>query len=159
MTAKAKVGLTQRVSEKLEDLIVSRGWAVMTVPGKPGYSYSVGLVDKGLPEIIVFGVGGEEGPKIIGDCARALLERGLLNVNEPLDGLIDDFKAVLRDLTSAEMQQYLKAAWARSGGTMDALQLVWPDPSGKFPWEAGFERKFLTYQPLLGLHAIGAAVG
>jgi hypothetical protein len=154
MATKTKANSTHRISEKLENFIRSRGWAVVSVSGSPGFSYSVGLVERDLAEVIVFGVGGEEGPTIIGDYARATIERGRLKINEPLDGLVKNFRAVLRELAPAEIQQYLKAAWVRSGGTMDAVQLVWPDPSGKFPWEGGFDRKFLPYQPLLGAHPL-----
>jgi hypothetical protein len=150
MATKTNLGSTHRISEKLEDLIRSRGWAVVTVSGRPGFSYSVGLAERDLPEIVVFGVGAEEGPKIIGDSARTALDGGRLNMNEPLHGLLNNFKAVLRSLAPDEIQLYLKAAWVRSSGKMDAVQLVWPDPKGKFHWEAGFDEKFLHYQPLLG---------
>ncbi len=158
-SAKMKSRPTHRVNEKLEALVRSRGWAVVTVSGSPGFSYSVGLAERELPEIIVFGVGTEQGPKIVGDYARSVIERGPMAINSALEGVIDGFRAVLRRLTSPEAEQYLKAAWVRSAGAMTAMQMVWPDPKGNFPWEGGFDASFLSFQPLLGEHplSLGAA--
>lgn len=33
-----------------------------------------------------------------------------------------------------------------------ALQLVWSDPAGKYPWERGFDKEFWGDQPILGPH-------
>ena len=31
-----------------------------------------------------------------------------------------------------------------------ALQMVWPDPNGVFPWQPGYDARFRRAQPLLG---------
>ena len=42
------------------------------------------------------------------------------------------------------------AGWYYGGGGFPALQCVWPDPEGLFPWEAGFAAPLRAQQPDLG---------
>jgi len=36
-------------------------------------------------------------------------------------------------------------------GEVRALQLVWPDKHGRFPWHSDFEKRYVEKQPLLGV--------
>ena len=42
------------------------------------------------------------------------------------------------------------AAWYR-GEPFEVVQLVYPDPNGFLPYEAGFDQRRIASQPLIGM--------
>lgn len=39
-----------------------------------------------------------------------------------------------------------RSRWSYRGGDFNCLQIVWPDPTGLFPWEHGFGPEFASGQ-------------
>ncbi len=69
-----------------------------------------------------------------------------------------EYDGILRDLTvyfgRVEKQHYDEhfgqaQIYHGSDDEFEVLQLVWPDSTGKFPWQEGFEEKLRKAQPLL----------
>ena len=146
-------GGVQDEAQVLRDLrrVVDRfGWAVLHggggAPGDPRYSYTVGLAAWQHPEVIVVGLpfqAGETYLNLVGEAVRAgarftpgTTTTALTDADSPVVFLqVEDTAR----LTVAE--QY--------NGSAEALQLVWPDSTGKLPWEEG-HRNPPGAQPLLG---------
>jgi hypothetical protein len=126
------------------------GWAVLhgggSGPGDPRWSYTVGLSAFEHPEVIVVGLpfaAGETYLNLVGEAVRAgarfrpgVVTTALTDADSPVVFLqVTDTER----LTVAEQLH----------GSVDALQLVWPDSTGKLPWEEG-HRNPPHAQPLLG---------
>lgn len=109
-----------------------------TVP----FSYTVGRILKGRPELVITG-------PIAPNVAGAILnDTCAADDDEPLEPGQDrerllvgyPLHVVEADPVAAEMFQAIR--FAELSGTDDsvrALQLVWPDPQKRFPWDEGYE--------------------
>lgn len=139
------------------------GVSMMSVFGDestPQFTYTLGLSKAGLPELIVFGLRPELAQHVLNDIASRLLKRTADEnrqspvMGEPLNDVLGGgMRVVLLEVTPEVSAQYLH--WARrfandGGYALNVWQLVWPDGSGRLPWEAGFDQKFSTIQPLIG---------
>ena len=116
------------------------GWTVIAVfptradPG-PLFAYTVGLSGKGLPELVIYGLPGPVARRLLNEVARRMVA-----AKEPFRGG-DEILGVLAD------ELPLVAVGIEDGGDLnlvrelygapEAVQLVWPDGDGVFPWEAG----------------------
>ena len=142
----------QDPTQVLEDLrrVIDRfGWAVLHgggAPGEPRYSHTAGLTAFGHPEVIVVGLPFEAGEtylNLVGEAVRAgaafgpgVVTTALTDADSPVV-----FLAVEDTARLAVVEQLY--------GSVDALQLVWPDSTGTLPWEEG-HRNPPGSQPLLG---------
>lgn len=121
-------------------------------PAGPGHSYSVGLWEGfGQPEVVVFGLA----PAV----ARDLLD---LIADEADGGRLFPAGSRSRDLVHAHAVQFLavpleaRQLWlplacrAYGGTAFEAVQLVYPDRHGRWPWDPQAPAGFAALQPVLG---------
>lgn len=160
--------------KKLLGQIDTQGWAwqiVLADPGNdeyepfPRYCYTVGLVEKGLPDLIVVGLdvriamaAGDE--LITRAMANAVVARSVPTVGgfKPFElnsDLLDVFKgtrAMLVDVPRAEAAKrsfFAHDYAAAKGKAPDLIQLVWPDRNGRLPFEDGADPRIIEAQPVL----------
>lgn len=112
----------------------------------PPYAYTLGLTHCGLPELVVTGMALPQ--------AAALLNRAAAHVvhaEPPAPGeriaLIGGPSVEIVEL--AHPDAHLDTAVALFGPELRALQLVWADDRGHWPWERGFRGR-RGGQPVLG---------
>jgi hypothetical protein len=146
--------------EKIEFMIETDGFAVEPVPPdldsdppRAGYTYTIGLPsDVGFPELVVFGMKPVNARGLIGLVRDQLREGVEIPLDVELVGLLDNelrcrFAPV--DLDDWGPLFATAAAWYR-GEAFEVVQLVYPDPNGFLPYEAGFDRQRVISQPLIG---------
>lgn len=140
----------EQVLDDLRRVVDRFGWAVLhgggTGPGDPRWSYTVGLARLGHPEVVVVGLPFEAAEtylNLVGEAVRAgarftpgVVTTALTDADSPVV-----FLEVADTGRLAVAEQF--------SGSVDALQLVWPDSTGKLPWEEG-HRNPPHAQPLLG---------
>ena len=146
------------IRRREDEAIERHGWAIRGVFGSedgsdPELAFTVGLHERGCPEIITLGMPYQVAGRLLNEVAEQLLAEhsggSWLAVGQRLlpgwpvklfgvpcqkHDLIGDAEAVL----------------ARSGGTAEVVQLCWSDSKGKFPWEAGFDSTLKESQPVMG---------
>lgn len=145
----------------LESAIRTQGWAAQSVHDRlPKFVYSIGLHDKMLPELIVFGLPVSLGKEVINLTAHICIERAGSRQ------AVSAKRATLIELPSwprpfwlvpairEQVAQYAVDAVARSRSQTEFLQIVWSDVAGRFPWEPGaqaFEDQPALYEkPFVG---------
>lgn len=133
----------ERVVADLAETVREHGWAVRVVYGegpRPPWAYTVGLGAAGLPELVVTGLPAERAVELLNEAADHLLDAGVAPVpgERPSSGL--EYVAV------AEPDAHLVHAVALYGEGRRAVQLVWADERGRWPWEAAAG----GVQPVLG---------
>lgn len=121
--------------------------ATETAKGDLSMAYTIGLSDEGLPELILFGIPQRSAHVLLNEAAN-MLRQGKLPVDVPLTELAS-MPTYMREVTPEAAAPYIIQANERAGRTLPALQLVWPDPAGRFPWDPDMDAKFADIQPRL----------
>jgi hypothetical protein len=149
--------------QRFVEQIREHGWFgmhVMSGAEGPGFSYTTGFWLKFLfPELIVFSLPQRIAHDTFWHIYR-LLETGR---RFPMGERIEDiFKNTAAVLLAVSRQQYRpRLGWSRwfyGSNDFECVQLIFPDPSGHFPWSAGSSDRIRATQPDLtagnwsGLH-------
>jgi hypothetical protein len=140
---------------EIEDKIARYGWVLQGVlpdrKGEYGWSYTVGLEDRDLPELIVTGLPPQTAhtiiSRIIRDCDEG--RRAWPSAGDTLGGvLMGDhlLRVVAVEPDIAQAGEWFAVAHARRASRvgLTALQIVWPNEDDSWP-EGPTEA-----QPLLG---------
>jgi hypothetical protein len=135
----------------LSGVIERFGWGVLHLgagpsPAEPRLSYTVGLTALGHPEVVAVGLPFEAAEgylNLVGTSVRSgsRWQHGSRTVRftDP-DSPVVFIRAEDTSRLTAVGQLY---------GRVDVLQMIWPDSTGKLPWEKGY-RNAPQVQPLLG---------
>jgi hypothetical protein len=120
------------------------GWYVISVAAEPSFSYSIGLFEHfEHPEIILFGLGSKRGHRIINDAGRHIRDGCKYEVGVRYTDLLKDYECEFRRVDPARYDGHLNyALHYYRGSAFPTIQLVWPDPHGRFPWDSNFEERF-----------------
>lgn len=136
-------------------LVDAHGWAVQNVPAtdaKPGFAYTVGLWERHrAPEVLISGLEPHVAGGLCNLVAERAVERGPLPTGIPVEGVLTRLPVVLvpiRGAASHDDLVLLRALWPAA--RPEAVQLVWPDARGRFPWDDGCDRPIAAAQPLRG---------
>ncbi len=142
--------------EYLRGLLEQHCWIVIGVRGdryRPPYSYTVGLTGHGKPELVVTGLPQRPASDLLNDVAAHVMHADPPAPGEriPLTG-----GPLIEIVTVAEPSVHLGVAAEVSGPDFTAIQLVYADDRGHWPWDRGF-RGGRGGQPVLGARAPDAA--
>ena len=130
------------------------GWHMITVSEDdqgPGFTYTIGLFySYSHPEVIVFGLPNQAMQGVV-DCIAGLVKGGVRfgdgdESDEVLDGYVCTFRRVLPAHYPAHLGY---AKWFYKSREFPAIQCVWPDKAGHFPWQAECEPGIVRLQPAL----------
>lgn len=112
------------------------------------FSYTVGLTELGLPELIVMAVRPDDAVRLLRLWGNYLLDESAVLPGETLEA----GPWLLQAVAVERPQQHLLVAHRFYGERLDALQLAWADDRGRWPWDAG-HRARRAGQPVLGAPA------
>lgn len=139
------------VFARLLALIAEHGWAVRHVgagtdPGEAAFSYTVGLTAMQHPEVVATGLPFDHAATFLNNIGAEVREGKRFPPGYSTE-----------DLTQPGAPVYFIEALDTSGltaveqvyGAVSAVQMVWPDSSGRLPWTPGY-RNPPEAQPLLG---------
>ncbi|HTI78462.1 MAG TPA: DUF4262 domain-containing protein [Mycobacterium sp.] len=143
-------GTTEEYLDELRASIRIHGWVVQSVDGdRLPFAYTIGLHDRGLPELLVTGMSGENAARVLNDVAVAALGG---RVFLPGAHIAVGDGPLLEIVEVDHPDAHLNFAVALGGPDIRALQLVWPDERGRWPWAAGWGQG-RRRQPVLGVRA------
>jgi Domain of unknown function (DUF4262) len=130
------------------------GWQVALIPEDdegPAFAFSVGLFKNfGHPEVIIFGLVIEALHGIINLIGEEVRQGRRFAEGEVASGIIEGFDVGFREVAPEHYAEYLgTASWYYKGINYPALQFVWPDKQGRFPWDDGLPESLRARQPLL----------
>lgn len=138
-----------RLNDFVEEYIEKKQWAIISVApdegsDEPGFMYTVGLTEHGMPEIFVSGYCPALGPAInkLGNfmVKAKTVPLGAFDGNLTLKGTGETLRLDVREIEDIEAfnEEYATAAVVRYG-KVAGIQLVWPDTSNTLPHEGGYE--------------------
>lgn len=114
---------------------------------EPNFQFTVGLTERDLPEVIVYGLGVDAGQYALDELAGRLMRGERYADGETIPDLFDgDLRFQLR--TAVRLKDPLGMAFRLYGEDRVAVrQLVVPDLEGRLPWESRYAIPEL--QPML----------
>lgn len=136
--------------EHLRELLDRHCWVVQGVQRerhRPAYAYTVGLPRQQRPELVVTGLAYDRAVDLLNGAANHVLRAGA----PPPGGVLSlRGEPIVEVVQVAEPAVHLAVAAALNGPGFSALQLVYADDRGHWPWDAGF-RGGRGGQPVLGV--------
>lgn len=146
--------------DKIEWMIEAHGWALEAIAPDldsltptPGYAYSIGLpAAVEFAEVAVFGLAPVAANGLVSLVVDARRGGTEIPLGVELVGLLDhDLRCVFAPIDLDRWGGYFDTAtaWYR-GGPFTAVQLMYPDPNGFLPYEAGFDQRMSFAQPVIG---------
>jgi hypothetical protein len=143
-------GTTEQYLDELRASIRIHGWVVQSVDDdRLPFAYTIGLHDHGLPELLVTGLPQENAARLLNDVAVAAVGGRAF---EPGAHIAVGDGPLLEIVEVDHPDAHLNFAVALGGRDIRALQLVWSDDRGRWPWAAGWGPGQLR-QPVLGIRA------
>jgi Domain of unknown function (DUF4262) len=139
---------------KLLQTLEQWGWFVIKVgagDSEPAFAYSIGLYENFKhPEIILFGLDLRAMHQVINDVGKRIREGERFSEAHRYDDLFEGYECEFRKVNSNHYDGLLNyAIWYYKDEPFPALQLIWPDSAGVFPWEEGYDERFRKEQPSL----------
>jgi hypothetical protein len=148
---------------KLDAIIARNGYAVQGVMANPPLSYTVGLTDFGLPELVMIGVPIQAMQAIINDAVARMQSNGAFMAGQ-LQSELANFPLRIDAVHFSQIlgRLYMLLGYEKRQGRnpkdLKVLQLVWPSQRGFYPDEAGYDMA-PEGQPLLSLPYLEAPQG
>jgi hypothetical protein len=125
----------------VEGHIAATGQSVIGVFGdgiSPTFSYTIGRTDRGKPELIAVGLPPATAQAIFNSINDGMEPE---TVGEVIEG-VANFPLRLGAVSDAAIDEYMVQAVARqervAGPRPAALQVVYPDPEGRYPGDEGY---------------------
>jgi hypothetical protein len=119
--------------------------------GAPAFAFSIGLFRTfDHPEVALFGLASD----VLDAAVRRIAERvragDRLDDGDVVDGIVPGRAVAFRRIVPRHYPPFLGyAVWYHGGARFPALQAMWADPAGHFPWERWFPRELRELQPVL----------
>ena len=115
----------------------------------PGFSYTTGFwVTLNHPEVIIVGLERNLAHNILWDVFRDIQAGRRLAIGTRLDDVIAKLPVFVFPVGIARYPDYLGwSRWFYGHDDFPCVHLVWPDPSGVFPWDRQMHPDFHGLQP------------
>ncbi len=118
---------------------------------EPPYSYSIGIATSSrAPELIIVGLSAKLSHWMINEYNRRVRSGEQFLAGVLYLGFLEGFAVQFGPVAREYREEFMRSAcWLHGGSEFDALQLIWPNTSGVWPWEAKASKWFRANQPLL----------
>ena len=121
----------------LRGKIAAHGWAVQYVEvDRMPFAYTIGLHDRGLPEFLVTGLAPRTALWLLNTFAKRVLRDGRMPPVGEQVWLPARTRVEL--VTVDHPDAHMGLAVGIEGPAISAIQLVWADGRGRWPWAPGF---------------------
>lgn len=133
----------------LRDTIRDHGWAVQYVESdRRPFAYTVGLHGRGLPELLITGLPADTACRVLNSLAHMIVDDGTTLAPAMHIDYQDRFLIEVVEVEHPDV--HLRYAVELFGPRVRALQMVWADDKGRWPWDSGWGHG-RRRQPVLGV--------
>ena len=117
----------------------------------PPFTYSIGIAkSSGAPELIIVGLSSELSYWMVNEYNRRCQAGERFQTGVLYLGFLEGFAVQFGEVAPEQRAEYMRSTcWLHGGNDYDALQLIWPNTSGVWPWDAAASQWFRSNQPLL----------
>lgn len=138
---------------KLLSDIETVGWHVIHIcedEQGPAYTFSVGFYYTfQQPEVLIMGLSQEVAHELLKIVVLGMAAGKTLRPFERVSNFAQGYDCAFAPIEIEHFRDYLGyAVWFYRNlpSPFPAMQLVWPDKDGRFPWEANYDQRFLKFQ-------------
>lgn len=132
----------------LHAAIQKYGWITTGIIGE-NHSYTIGFTDLFQhPEIAIHGLSSRIAHSFMIALHEKLKAGERFEPGRNYDNISSGYPTHFIEVHPLNLPDWFGQATRVYGADTRILQMVWTDTKGKFPWEAGFERKFVGKQHL-----------
>ena len=140
----------KRIIEDVEKF----GWHVglfEPTENEPSFAYTIGLWKTyGHPEIISYGMTTKTLHEILNNAGEKVKEGNTLTIDQEDMDIFETVPAQFITVDKNRISDYFGyCMWFNDYKDFPALQLVWTDRHGQFPWHPEFEKEFYNRQRIL----------
>lgn len=148
------------IVEKIERDIREYGWSAVhvfpsedTVDLTYAWTYTVGLWPA-HPEIVIVGLEAKLAHTLIAGMYEDTRQGKAFEHDRIYDGVIKGLDVAIRQVGNKPARELLRLAHRLSpyDDPPRAVQMVWPDPHNRFPWEPNYDAEHFPQQ-VLGLES------
>ena len=129
------------------------GWSVLMIPDDhrgPGWAYTVGLWHTHrMPELAMFGLRSEMSHTCLNDLGNKVGRGVPVAADQVRYDVIERFPVHLKLIDHRWYEAFFDRALAFYRGPVPFLQVVWPDPQGRFHWDRDSDERIHRAQPQL----------
>jgi hypothetical protein len=144
-----------QIFDRMKHDIATQGFTVMAVfPSEvsPGFAYTIGLSEStGHPELLLFALPMQAAHVVLGDLATRIKAGERFSDGDVINEVLN-LPVAVKSISHQKASEYtvqLFNMYPSLEAPPPVVQLVLPDPKGKFPWAEDFDEKFRTMQPAL----------
>lgn len=126
---------------------------VMEDDAGPAHAFTIGLHEtRDHPEVVVAGPNLDVLHQLANAVGSDVCEGRRFAPDQAYDGIVQGLACHFRTVHPANYGDFLGyAGWYYEGRPFPALQCLWPDPEGRFPWDDAAPPELAALQPDLGL--------
>jgi uncharacterized protein DUF4262 len=134
--------------------IANHGWHVLKVMEDdkgPAFAYTVGLYHSfGHPELIIVGLPLDVGHSVLNIAGESIRRGAQYSEGLQSDEFFEDRACMFRRMPEAQYGNYLGwDLWFYDGTAFPALQMIWADQHGRWPWESTADPGIRERQPVI----------
>jgi hypothetical protein len=134
----------------LRGKIKTYGWAVQYVEGKRPWAYTIGMHDRGSPEFLVTGLSPARALWLLNTFAKRIVRTQRVPVPGERISLPAGTRVEVVEVPHPDAHMGIAVDIHRR--PFRAMQLVWADDRGRWPWSADFDDGRGS-QPVVGARA------
>lgn len=147
------------MEEEIGEVVREHGWFAADIyDHEPRLLYSIGLMQTcNHPELVVFGLDGDDAHALLSGLVRdiragqSFAQPGVYTI-----ALADEQRVGIRRVHPTQHPLYLGFAmgyctYTGRMGELGAVQVFWPDSTGRFPFEVGCDLEVFRLQPRLDI--------
>ena len=124
---------------------------VMEEDDFPVFTYSIGIErSSGQPEIIITGLKQEIAHWIANEYNNRVKAGEVFKPDQYYSGFLEGFEVTFKEVEQKHYSEYFGwGNWLYKGNDFKVLQLIYPNTSGVWPWDAEAQEEFKCFLPRL----------
>ena len=143
-----------KADRKIIHDVNTHGWHVMKVMAEgdePGWAYTIGLFrTQSQPELLIFGLADSTMHRILNDIGERIRGGEKFPDGSEDHEILNGYPLVFRAVDRVWYRWIFGyAIWFYGNHEFPAAQVLWPDKTGRFPWDTGCAPDIARLQPLL----------
>lgn len=117
----------------------------------PCFSYTVGLWHTHRhPEVILFGLKDDLCRSVLNDLNREIGKGRSFAAGSSAEQVLEGFRVYFETVPSEQYREYLGwNRWFYGGDEFEAVQMIWPNTLGVFPWQKEASPYLRWIEPIL----------